>query len=148
MISINALANAGLPSAAKAPTSTDSITSGDFLRVLSAQLSTQDPLAPMDQSQFLSQLAQFTQLAATRDTNDQLTALAQLQESLAAIQQMTQGAALIGQNVEYLDITDGSTKSGTVNALRTQQGLVVADIDGQNVPLTLISAVLGSSIST
>lgn len=44
----------------------------EFLRLLVAQLENQDPLAPQDSAQFVAQLAQFTQVEQTAETNDRL----------------------------------------------------------------------------
>ncbi len=47
----------------------------EFLRLLVAQLEQQDPLAPQDSAQFVAQLAQFTQVEQTAETNVRLQAL-------------------------------------------------------------------------
>jgi flagellar basal-body rod modification protein FlgD len=50
-----------------------------FLKLMVEQIKRQDPLNPTDASQFMSQIAQFTQveqLVAIRERLDQLTALA------------------------------------------------------------------------
>jgi len=44
----------------------------DFLKLLVAQLKNQDPLAPQDNTQFVSQLAQFSSLQAAMGTNTRL----------------------------------------------------------------------------
>jgi flagellar basal-body rod modification protein FlgD len=44
----------------------------DFLKLLIAQLKNQDPLAPQDNTQFVSQLAQFSSLQAAMGTNTRL----------------------------------------------------------------------------
>jgi len=44
----------------------------DFLKLLVAQLQNQDPLAPQDNTQFVSQLAQFSSLQAAMGTNTRL----------------------------------------------------------------------------
>ena len=118
-------------------------TSDEFMRILTAQLANQDPLEPVDQAQFLSQLAQFSELEQTISTNQHLAAIALLQENLAAIQQMTEGSGLIGQKVEFIDPVDGSSRGGEVTAIRVEDGLVVLDVEGTSVPLPLITAVLG-----
>lgn len=44
----------------------------DFLNLLVAQLKNQDPLKPMDSSSFVAELAQFSQLEQSSNTNDLL----------------------------------------------------------------------------
>jgi flagellar basal-body rod modification protein FlgD len=59
-----------------------------FLVLLTAQLQNQDPLAPMDSTQFTQQLVQFTQVEQQIRTNEQLTGL------VAQYQAASAGAAL------------------------------------------------------
>lgn len=59
-----------------------------FLNLLTVQLRNQDPLNPMDPTQFVSQLAQFSQLeqsVAQTDTLEELAALQRASESRAGI---------------------------------------------------------------
>ena len=80
----------------------------DFLNVLLTQLTYQDPLKPMDNEQFMAQLAQFTALGQTQQLNTSMSALLNTQASL-------QSVGLIGRTV---DITSGSsTVTGTVQSL-------------------------------
>ncbi|MEE4205896.1 MAG: flagellar hook capping FlgD N-terminal domain-containing protein [Erythrobacter sp.] len=45
-----------------------SLDSGDFLRLLTTQLTIQDPLQPVNNEQMLAQMAQFSSLAATTES--------------------------------------------------------------------------------
>ncbi|MBM4013814.1 MAG: hypothetical protein FJ293_02480 [Planctomycetes bacterium] len=107
----------------------------DFFTLLTAQLRAQDPLNPVDDAQFQSQLAQYSQLEASTKTNDLLATSVVLQESLAALQQMTQSASLIGKAVDYVDPYTGAQATGTVHAIRVVDGLVTLDVGGAAVPL-------------
>lgn len=53
-----------------------------FLRLLTTQLQYQDPLAPTGSTEFVAQLAQFTQLEQTANTNETLSSLVQSNRSL------------------------------------------------------------------
>ena len=44
----------------------------DFFRILVTQLSYQDPLKPIDNQEFIAQLAQFTSLDQTRQVNERI----------------------------------------------------------------------------
>ena len=57
----------------------------DFLRLMTAQLSHQDPFNPVDNQQMVAQMAQFSSLAGISDTN---TALAKISEQLTAQTQL------------------------------------------------------------
>ena len=68
---------AGLPAAksvaAKAPKAT--LDQGDFLRLLSAQLQNQDPTKPVDNFQYVQQMATFAQVSGSTETNVKLAAV-------------------------------------------------------------------------
>lgn len=57
----------------------------DFLRLMTAQLSQQDPFNPVDNQQMVAQMAQFSSLAGISETN---TVLAQISEQLTAQTQL------------------------------------------------------------
>ena len=115
--------------------------SEDFFRLISAQLGAQNPLEPIDETQFLGQIAQFSQLDQITATNQHLQAIAVLQESLAAIQQMTEGVRLIGETIEWEEPGSGETRSGIVDQIRVEEGIVVLDVEGEPVPLTWLRSI-------
>jgi flagellar basal-body rod modification protein FlgD len=80
----------------------------DFLRILTSQLTNQDPMKPMDNTEFMAQLAQFTSLEQTRQLNDKLA-------SLLSVQSTTQSVGLIGRTVT-VSLASG-TDSGQVVSL-------------------------------
>ena len=53
----------------------------DFLRLMTAQLSSQDPFNPVDNQQMVAQMAQFSSLAGVSETN---TVLKSISEQLTA----------------------------------------------------------------
>ncbi|MFI5337002.1 MAG: flagellar hook capping FlgD N-terminal domain-containing protein, partial [Opitutales bacterium] len=59
-LSASAMANASTTTAARTPTKT--LGEQDFLQLLSTQLQNQDPMQPMDDTQFIAQMAQFSSL--------------------------------------------------------------------------------------
>lgn len=67
-----------------------------FLRMLTTQLQNQDPLNPLDNTEFVAQLAQFSQVEQTIQSNNKLDAL------LAAVkgQGVTENLSLLGKPVE------------------------------------------------
>lgn len=81
----------------------------DFLKLLVAQLAHQDPLQPMENSEFVAQLAQFSNLEQLMGVNSNLSLL---QAGQAAMTN-SQVAGLIGKEVEaktdVLQLTAGGT---------------------------------------
>lgn len=84
----------------------------DFLRILTTQLSYQDPLKPLDNQQFIAQMAQFTSLDQTRQLNDRIGQLLSTQSSL-------QSVGLIGRTVDFTD-SNNAQQTGTVTQLGYQ----------------------------
>jgi flagellar basal-body rod modification protein FlgD len=102
----------------RAPTATAAtqgagIGQDDFLKILLTQLNYQDPLKPMDNQQFVAQMAQFTALEQTRQANDHL-------ENLLTVQSATQSIGLIGRTVQIS--TASGTSLGEVTALTFVDG--------------------------
>lgn len=80
----------------------------DFLKILLTQLTYQDPLKPMDNQQFMAQMAQFTSLEQTQQLNTKIATLITNQAAL-------QSVGLIGKTVDVATSTGSVT--GTVSAL-------------------------------
>ena len=85
----------------------------DFMRILLTQLQFQDPLKPMDNQEFIAQMAQFTSLELNRQSNDKT-------DLLLTIQTATQAMGLIGKQVDVS--TDNGIVTGTIEELRFQNG--------------------------
>lgn len=109
-----------------------------LLKIILTQLTYQDPLKPLDNFQFVSQLAQFSQLEQSQVLNNQLT-------SLLAAQSATQATSLLGKTVDF---TSGSAvSSGTVQAVGFSSGspaLTIRASDGtvtSNVSLSQVTQV-------
>lgn len=85
----------------------------EFLKILLTQLRFQDPLKPVDNQQFLAQMAQFSALAQTAQLNDRI-------DTLLTIQSATQSIGLIGKTVQ-VDFS-GTTRVGTVMSLTFSSG--------------------------
>jgi flagellar basal-body rod modification protein FlgD len=96
-----------------------------FLKLLLQQMKSQDPTHPMDQTQMLAQLAQFSNVGQTIQINDKLSSLINATN--------TQGAAsLIGKSITSL--TDGT--SGIVKSIQiTSSGSSAILISGAKIDL-------------
>jgi flagellar basal-body rod modification protein FlgD len=84
-----------------------------LLKIILTQLTYQDPLKPMDNYQFVSQLAQFSQIQIGQTTNDKLTALVSAQGSDAGVVTGTVSAVSFSSGTPLLTIetTNGQTIS-------------------------------------
>ena len=90
-----ALPIAGVRAADPAPTARSRTTLGhaDFLALMTAQLKNQDPTKPVDNSEYVTQLAQLSTVTGISETNADLRAIAAKFDMLiAAAKPATQGA--------------------------------------------------------
>jgi flagellar basal-body rod modification protein FlgD len=85
----------------------------DFLKILTAQLNNQDPLKPVDNQEFVAQIAQFATLEQSRLLNVKI-------DSLLSIQSSNQSIGLLGKNVDIN--ANGNLVSGRVTALALASG--------------------------
>lgn len=106
-----------------------------LLKIVLTQLTYQDPLKPMDNFQFVSQLAQFSQIQQTQTMSDSL-------QTLVAAQSTAQAANLLGKRVDIP--AGGTTLSGRVIAVAFVQGTPTLTLqleNGQTVSNIALSAV-------
>ncbi len=74
---LDSLTTASKASAAAAPTTgKKSLDQSDFLKLLTTQMTTQDPTAPMDNSQMVAQMAQFSSTTGIAEMNASLKTMA------------------------------------------------------------------------
>jgi flagellar basal-body rod modification protein FlgD len=96
---------------ATAPSQGLNLTQQDFLSVLITQLQFQDPLQPMNDEQFLGQLAQFSALEVATQQSSQL-------DTLLTFSSMNQAVALVGKLIA-INQSGGSGSSATATATGT-----------------------------
>ena len=130
-------AAAGLPSQALDKTA--------FMELLVAQLKNQDPLEPASNEEFIGQLANFSSLEQLENLNDNFMTMVLLNQSNALLGQMTEGSALIGQSVNWLDPTTGEGGTGVVESVKIIDGTAFLKVGGQDVALVDVTEVLGAS---
>ncbi|MBP3960895.1 flagellar hook capping protein [Gemmata sp. G18] len=111
-----------------------SIGQDQFLQLLIAQLKNQDPLSPVDNSQFITQLASLNTVQGLQDLN------ASFAQQLK-LQQLTQGADLIGKTIEYLPAGASETRTGKVSSVEAQSGSFVLQVGSDAVTLDQIQSV-------
>ena len=104
-----------------------------FMKLLLAQLQYQDPLKPMDDTDFIAQLAQL-------NTLEQLERLNQAFESFMGHQDLMRGSELIGRTVSALT-EGGDLVRGTVSAAKIRDGEVILVVDETEVSLQSVSVV-------
>ena len=108
-----------------------------FLTLLVKQLSYQDPLDPMSNEQFVSQLAQFGSLEQAINLNQSFG-------QFLSLQQLTQASTLIGKGViAIVPTADGILPaSGVVTQVLLINGIAYLKLDnGDEIPLSTVVSV-------
>jgi flagellar basal-body rod modification protein FlgD len=108
----------------------------DFLKLLMTQLGNQDPLSPMDNQAFVTQLAQFSQVELAQVSSQQLDALLMAQASANQIQATSlvgKEVAMKHSGVDWSDTQGSVTVSGTLASDASQVTAVVRDDEGNVV---------------
>lgn len=116
-------------------TQQNTIQQEDFIRLFLSQLQFQDPLEPVDNREFLAQLAQFSSLEQSRQTSENT-------ESMLSMNSATQALTLLDRDVEVQN--GGVASTGTVTAIRftpTGPELTVQTTLGQVLPNVRLSQV-------
>ena len=118
-----------IPTGANQATQSTSKTAVDyqsFLKLLIAEMKNQDPTKPMDSTQYVAQLATFSQVEQSVQTN---TKLDQIMQSSA----LSQADALIGRSITS---ADGKTTGTVASVTLASSGLIAVLQDGTQVPVT------------
>lgn len=81
----------------------------DFIKLFLTQLNFQDPMEPVDNREFLAQIAQFSSLEQARQTGESIN-------DIVTLNSTSQSVSLLNKYVEVL--TASGIASGTVSAIR------------------------------
>ena len=125
MSSVSSTTSSTLAGAAAGVTSGQVLGKDDFLKLLVTQLQHQDPMNPMDDKDFMGQMAQFSTL-------EQITNLAQSTSQMSAETQVSQSIALIGHQVSFAR-EDGSTGSGVATSVALSNGSILITVGDEQV---------------
>jgi flagellar basal-body rod modification protein FlgD len=98
----------------------------DFLKLLATQMSTQDPLKPMEDTAFIGQMAQFSSLEQSRSMQQDIESL--------------QAGSLLGQQV-ILQVEKDKTAQGVVEAVKLDAGTPKLIVGGKAYGMELLLSV-------
>ncbi|WP_047461774.1 flagellar hook assembly protein FlgD [Rhizobium rhizogenes] len=105
-------------STAAAASASASLNYNDFLKLLIAQMKTQDPTDPMDATQQISQLASFSQVEQQIQTNSHL-------ETVLQNQWISQASDYIGKEIMSAD----GTVTGTIKEVTVYSDGIIAQTE-------------------
>ncbi|MBM3879947.1 MAG: flagellar hook capping protein [Verrucomicrobia bacterium] len=106
----------------------------DFLLLLAKQLSMQDPLNPVKDTEFMAQMAQFTALEQARATQAEVGLLRLEQQSLRS-------SALLGQEVTLQTSEDAPLIEGQVSQVVLNAGTPKIVVAGHEYDLPQVHSV-------
>lgn len=109
----------------------------EFAKLLVAQISNQDPEAPLDATQIITQNAQFTASLAT----------VRLANQMAHYQQVAETMGVIGKKAGYTDPNDftDTTQVGTITGADYTVDPPALIIDGKTIPLENVLGVIDNA---
>lgn len=105
----------------------------DFLRILTTQLSHQDPSSPLQDKDFIAQMATFSSLEQMTNLNNSFDKFANLQ--------MSQYAGSIGKEISWTPEGATSPETGVVNGVSSQDGNYFYMVGDDKVPMEQVTEI-------
>ncbi len=106
----------------------------EFLSLLVSQLKNQNPMKPMENKEFMAQMAQFNSLQQMQSLNSTM-------EKFIGYQKLTQAGSLVGKKVKVLDSESGDTITGTIEKINMSDSPTV-QVNGKEYAVGNIQEVL------
>lgn len=104
----------------------DELGKDDFLKLLVSQLQNQDPLSPMQDQEFIAQMAQFSSLEQMQNMNSSIL--------------ISQASSMIGTEITWQD-TSGNVKKGLVASVEISGKTPSLKVDDTLVDLSMVKSV-------
>ncbi len=112
----------------------------DFLRLLVTQMRYQDPMSPMDNRDFLAQLAQFAAVEQTTKLANDMNAYFEMEKVNEREKVLLSATWLLGRAVSG-KTSDGALFSGTVEGASLKDGLWYVKVGGEDRSLADVQQV-------
>lgn len=106
-----------------------------FLQLLVAQLKNQDPMAPMDNTEYIGQLTQFSSMEQLMNIYEEISSLRK---------DIGSASSLIGKEVTWNEYdSNGSiiSKSGKVDSIISSGGLLYVEVNGNKIGVDYINQI-------
>jgi flagellar basal-body rod modification protein FlgD len=111
----------------------------DFLQLLVAQMTTQDPMAPSKDTDVFAQMATFSSLEQSKTMQSDIS-------RLRMDQQVLQANSLLGRTVE-IQIDDSTQTRGLVTSVHVEAGTPKVEVDGKHYDLSKVLTISPTPIT-
>jgi flagellar basal-body rod modification protein FlgD len=105
-----------------------------FLRLLVAQLKHQNPLEPVNNQEFLAQMAQFSALEQMQNLNKNF-------EAVALMDFASQASTFLGREIEAVGTISEEKITGIVSSVKFVDGTAMLLVDGQEIPVSAVQKI-------
>jgi flagellar basal-body rod modification protein FlgD len=140
MTSINPYSGLGVSTGrATAATNMQTLAQAEFLKLMTAQMTHQDPTKPMQNGEFLTQMAQFGTVSGIQDLQQSFK---DFTASISSVQTLQAAANLVGHTVSTL------SDRGLLEAGGKIKGTVDIPASSSNVNVKILDPVTGDVIAT
>lgn len=131
----------------------DTVNQDVFLQLMITQLQNQDPLDPMDNSEFLSQQAMFSQVTTMQEMNDSLNkygeALLNMNSSMLSSTTLSQAMNIVGKEVTAIDPENkDATISGVVESVKVTDEGVLFTVGGKEININDVKTINNASVKS
>src|SRR3990167_1311901 len=122
----------------------------NFLTLFVTQLQNQNPLDPTDNTEFMSQLAQFSTLEQEQQQTEYLSDISSIGSASLQLDQISLASTFIGKTIKYSDGSSSSeTLSGVVEGVKLEEdGTVSFIIGGESVSISNFIEIDNTSTTT
>jgi flagellar basal-body rod modification protein FlgD len=107
----------------------------DFLKILITQLKNQDPSQPLQDKEFIAQMAQFTSVEQLTNMSNEMKLLRQSIGFASSLIDKTVSWTLTSENGAAV------TKSGVVKSISMKDGIQYAEVNGEKIALDQIQKI-------
>jgi flagellar basal-body rod modification protein FlgD len=113
----------------------ESLDKDSFLKLLVTELTHQDPTAPMQDKEFIAQMAQFSSLEQMNNMNKNM-------QNMSAQGQATEAYGMLGKRIQSFNPEKGRMIDGTVTSVAKRGGEVFLMVGDKPVKMDEVSMVL------
>lgn len=113
----------------------------DFLKLLIAQIRQQDPLSPVQNTEFIAQMAQLTSLEQLQELNRNFSQLMAIQQQIQWNEVLSSAASLLGREITARNLQTCETYKELVKGYYQKGGELWLLCDKHEIPLSWVWSV-------